>query len=129
MDWDGQERKKFPRAILPCKIIIDYLGKTITTQTENIGKGGIKLLLEEELDHSSIVGLILDIAKDKSIKCEGQIIWVRKIIDPSRKETALYSTGVMFTTISKEDRRYIKDFVERLLANKEKGKQDITPTQ
>lgn len=120
MNWEGQERKKFPRAAFPCKIVIGHAHKTVMTQTENIGKGGIKILLEEELEHSSIVALELDIVKGKPIKCEGQIVWVRKIPYSTRSEVTIYSIGIMFTTISEEDRKYLKHFVEHLLVHKGK---------
>ena len=121
MNWDGQERRKFPRAAFPCKIIVNHLNKIIVAQTENIGKGGVKILLEKELQHSSLVALELELVKGKPIKCEGTVIWVRKITHLLRKEITMYSIGIMFTNISHADREYIKNFVDRLLADKERN--------
>lgn len=122
MVWDGKERRRFPRAIYVCRVIVNSLGRKIESKTENIGKGGIKILLTEELVHSSIVGLELEIEKDNPIKCEGTIMWVREVKGRVLNGASIFNTGIMFTAISKENRERIKVLIDELLAKEENSK-------
>ena len=49
--WNGINRRKFPRANYKCLITIKkrLTAKTISTHTENIGAGGICVLIKEDL--------------------------------------------------------------------------------
>ena len=119
MNWDGQERREFPRAKFPCKIFVYYLNKTIFAQTENISRGGVRVFLDEELEDWSAVRLELMIKEDKSIKCEGQVRWVKKMTHPILKEIIRFSIGIMFTIISDQDSEYLQNLVEQLLGSQE----------
>jgi len=122
MSWDGQERRRFPRAAYACRVVIDSSGKKIEAMTENIGKGGIKIIIPEELAHSSVVGLELEIEKGNPIKCEGTIMWVREVRGRVLNGSSIFNTGIMFTTISQDDRNKVKVLIEEIL-NKEESSQ------
>ena len=115
MSSGEQERRKSPRAVFPCKIIVEFPNRVLTSHTENISKGGIKVLLEEQLEHLSLVGIEISLKKDAPIRCEGRVMWTRESVNPVEGQPTMFSTGIMFTSISNEDREYIKDLVEKIL--------------
>ena len=115
MDQNNQERRRSPRAVFPCILKIVSSGKEIKSHTENISRGGIKVFLEEEIEHGSLVGLEIMVNRATPIKCEGKVMWTRKVTDPIGEEVTMYSVGIMFQSLSDPDREYIKKLVERLI--------------
>lgn len=115
--WDGINRRKFPRANYKCLITIKRRlnAKTISTQTENIGAGGICVLVKEDLGLFQGVDLELFL-EDKStpIKCGGTVVWVVRKAGP-KKGAFIYDTGVEFIDIRPEDREKISEVVEVIL--------------
>ena len=65
MDWQGQERRRFPRANFPVKIKINSDGRKINTHTINISRGGIRAILDTKLDYYTVVDIELDLGKSK----------------------------------------------------------------
>ena len=59
--WQGVDKRRFPRINYPCKVVVlkDGGKKGFNTHTENIGVGGICVILDKELRRFSKVGLIL----------------------------------------------------------------------
>jgi c-di-GMP-binding flagellar brake protein YcgR len=115
--WDGINRRKFPRANYKCLISIKkrLTAKTISTQTENIGAGGICVIIKEDLGlfQGVDVELYLDDARPP-IKCGGTVVWVVKKAS-SKKGNYLYDTGIEFIDIRPEDREKISELVEKIL--------------
>ena len=126
MEQSSHGGGKSPRAVFRCKIIIGTFPnqRQLDCHTENINKGGIRVLLEEGLEHATIVGLEIYIVKDKPIKCEGKVMWVRRIVSHTPGEPTMYSTGIMFVSIAKDDREHIKDLVNRLLASQGESEEE-----
>jgi c-di-GMP-binding flagellar brake protein YcgR len=117
--WNGINRRKFPRANYKCLITIKkrLTSKTISTQTENIGAGGICVMIKDDLGLFQGVDLeiTLDDAKP-SIKCGGTVVWVVKKSEPKQKGAYIYDTGVEFIDIRPEDRDRINDVVENIMS-------------
>ena len=116
--WNGINRRKFPRANYKCVISIKkrLTSKTISTQTENIGAGGICVLLKEDL--GLFQGVDLEIFLDENVpavKCGGTVVWVVKKGEPKQKGSYLYDTGIEFIDIRPEDRDRISDVVDLIL--------------
>ncbi|MFA6143053.1 MAG: PilZ domain-containing protein [Candidatus Omnitrophota bacterium] len=116
--WNGINRRKFPRANYKCLISIKkrLTSKTISTQTENIGAGGICVMIKEDL--GLFQGVDLEIFLDEStppVKCGGTIVWVVKKTSPKEKGAPLYDTGIEFIDIRPEDRDRITDVVENIM--------------
>jgi c-di-GMP-binding flagellar brake protein YcgR len=117
MIWDGIERRRFVRANFPCKIIV-YAPKehAIPTHTENIGAGGVRVIIDEKIEIHSIVGLEIFLTKEP-IVCKGRVVWV---VEKKIKESfPLYDMGIEFWEIKEEDRLIIKNFVESVISKKE----------
>lgn len=119
-----KEKRKFPRAIFPCKIVVDSPRRQITSQTENIGKGGIRINLDQELAPSSIVGLRLFLRGEKPIRCEGKVKWVMRKENPMVGKCPLFYTGVEFTTISDSNKDSINKIVDTLLTENDNARKN-----
>ncbi len=112
MVWNGIEKRRFVRANFPCKIIISTPDKhTIVTHTENIGAGGVRVIIDEKLEVSSIVGLEISLDNEQ-ITSQSRIVWAIETENSSSQNKPLYDTGIEFYQIDEEDRKIINNFVE-----------------
>jgi Tfp pilus assembly protein PilZ len=118
MIWEGINQRKFPRVSYKCLIRVSKDGReeTIETYTENIGAGGICVILERDF------GLFEDVSLEvfledggNPIFCEGTIVWVVKRHPATQAEKVKYDTGVEFRDMADEDRVRISQLVESLL--------------
>lgn len=119
--WNGINRRKFPRANYKCNITIKkrLTAKTISTHTENLGAGGICVLIKEDL--GLFQGVDLEIMLEDSgtpVKCGGTVVWVVKKSEPKQKTISLYDTGIEFIDIRPEDRDRITAVVDMILKKK-----------
>jgi hypothetical protein len=126
MVWDGSEKRKFPRVVFPCRLAVGSPLRWLTSHTENISEGGIRVILEEKLRVLALVSLELFFEKDKSIKCRGRVVWVEEEVNPIDKESEPigYVTGIEITEISDNDREYIKKLV-RVVSMLKKKEEDL----
>ena len=111
--WNGIDRRKFPRVHYKCLICLTKRGsaKTISTHTENIGAGGICVILTEDLGLFQGVNLELELKNGIStnINCSGTVVWVVKKRDIKAKDNLKYDTGIEFVDIDEDGRdRIIK---------------------
>ncbi len=116
--WNGINRRKFPRANYGCLITIKkrLTSKTISTKTENIGAGGICVIIKEDLGLFQGVDLEINLEDNRTpVKCGGTVVWVVKKAEPKQKASFLYDTGVEFIDIRPEDRERITEIVEEIL--------------
>jgi len=120
MIWNGFEKRRFPRAKFPCKILI-FLPQehTLITHTENIGCGGVRVIIEGGLKLFSIVGLEIFITPDQPIKCKGKIVWQLKTANPLTNDILLFDVGLEFIDIKDSDKKKINTLVENLLKKEE----------
>jgi len=116
MDWNGVEKRRFVRANFPCKITILSINQhIIDTHTENIGAGGIRVIIEERLDIGSAVGLKVFLSGETPAICKGKVVWVVEKESSYRKGFFLYDTGIEFFDMKKQDIQLINSFVEGIV--------------
>lgn len=119
--WNGINRRRFPRASYKCIITIKSLGeipKIITTHTENIGLGGICVVLRDGLDLFKKVELEVLLEDSGSpLRCSGSVVWVVKKTDPIDKTKIAYDTGIEFADLKQADKTRIGDIVEKILSS------------
>jgi Tfp pilus assembly protein PilZ len=121
MYWEGINQRKFPRAQYRCKITV--VGKVHSlcedTYTENIGAGGICLILEKpfELFEDVALELFIEDNNKTSINCTGTVVWVVKKHPQKNDQKTRFDTGVEFLNISREDKKRILNLVEKLLSS------------
>lgn len=116
--WNGINRRKFPRASYKCMISIKKRlnSKSIATETENIGAGGICVIIKEDLGLFQGVDLELFLEDNNPpIKCGGTVVWVVKKAEPKQKGVIFYDTGIEFIDVRPEDRDKIIEVVEDIL--------------
>lgn len=123
--WDGLDRRKFPRVNYPCLVIIRHEQNgeddVILTHTENVGIGGVCVILKKNIDMFTAVEIELDLLDlGNHIRCRGKIVWnVRRKID-DKKKPLFYDVGVEFQDINKKDQERVDEVVKKLVkANRE----------
>jgi hypothetical protein len=123
--WNGINRRKFPRANYKCLITIKkrLTAKTISTHTENIGAGGICVIIKEDLGLFQGVDLELFVEEGRPpIRSGGTVVWVVKKSEPKQKGSYVYDTGIEFIDIRPEDRDKISEAVEGILKTQAKSR-------
>jgi len=116
MAWDGVEKRNFIRANFPCKIIIYTPSEhTLISHTENIGAGGVRVIIEESLDISSLVGLEVFLSGAQII-CKGRIVWVVEKSGSEKTEANIWDTGIEFYEIAERDRKIVESFVNAAIS-------------
>ena len=116
--WNGINRRKFPRANYKCLITIRkrLTSKTISTQTENIGAGGICVITKEDLGLFQGVDIELHIDDGRPpVTCGGTVVLVVRRSEPKQKGAYSYDTGIEFIDIRPEDRDRVSEVVENIL--------------
>jgi hypothetical protein len=113
--WQGVDNRRFPRAVYPCKIAVIKAGanEQFSTRTENIGKGGICVILRKGLEKFSPVTLTIYLEDgDPPLECDGRIVWTVK-----HKE--IFDTGIEFLNIQAKDLERIERIVRECLKIRE----------
>ena len=124
MMWDGFDKRKFPRINVRCDILMEFQGRpsSISTLTENLGSGGVCVVLDEPLERfeSCRVRLVLE-DHQAPIECPGRVVWViqTKALK-SRHKT--YDTGVEFVELDPGARLRVEKVVEQYLKQNPLGK-------
>lgn len=115
--WDGIDRRKFPRIHCRCLLYIKKADstKTISAHTENIGAGGICVVLNEDLGLFQSVNLEITLENGihSNIKCSGTVVWVVKKRLIKEKDALQYDTGIEFVGINKEAGNRISEIIEK----------------
>jgi Tfp pilus assembly protein PilZ len=112
--WNGINRREFPRAEYPCKITIKRRDSNdvLSSYTENIGVGGIGVILPNDFGIFAPVDIELDLLdKRPVVECAGTIMWIVE----KKGEADAFDTGIEFTNLKKEDVGRISDIVEKML--------------
>lgn len=111
MAYSGDKRR-FVRveeyAPIYCKVIKDK--QAYHKLSKDVSEGGIRLMGDRFIPVNSLlrVEIFLNKVDNRLIDTTGRIVWVKK---SGRSE--LYEFGVVFDSLSDEDRKYLKEFVIR----------------
>jgi len=114
--WQGIDKRRFPRVNYPCRIIVTQKDRkaSFKTQTENIGVGGVCVVLEKGFDRFTEVYLEIFIEGSHiPLKCRGRIVWVIKRASSEKRKPNQFDTGIEFIDLKDEDRLRIEKIVER----------------
>ena len=117
-NWDGLNRRKNVRVRFPSLIILKSKGgekEILLTHTENIGIGGVCVILKKQIELGSHVEMEIDLLDmDNHIKCKGEVVWSIQRQDSEEQKPFFYDTGVEFSCISDEERQRILEIIKRL---------------
>lgn len=115
--WNGIDKRRFPRAQYPCIVNVraSGLAESIHTMTENIGIGGIRVIIKKGLGLFSWVELEIDLKDgNPNVICGGMIVWsIRK--NEFQKDPVHFDTGIEFLDLKDIDRVRIESVVENAL--------------
>lgn len=113
--YEGIEKRKFVRVRFPCKILVyNFPEHAISTHTENISAGGVRVIIGEKLEVGTFVNIEVHL-KENKIACKGKIAWVVDKKSPYRKGVFYHDTGIEFFEINDEDRNLINVTIEKML--------------
>lgn len=118
MAWEGINRRRFPRANYACVVRIRHKGEAeaFNTQTENIGCGGVCVILPKDVKIFSPVEVELDLNDKKpNINCDGTIVWVVRRSEINEKTPAVFDTGIEFSNLKDEDKERIEEIIQECL--------------
>lgn len=120
-NWDGLDRRKFPRVKFPCLMIFGakktnpHKEDTFLTHTENIGLGGICVVINKDPKMFSKVQLEIDLLDlDEHVICEGKVVWSVKRSGVVKKKPMFYDVGIEFDELKKSDSRRLEEVVNSL---------------
>lgn len=119
--WDGIDKRRFPRVRYSCSIYIRRKDstQTISTMTENVGGGGICVILNEDIGLFKGVDIEIRLADGKeAIKSKGTVVWVVKKQEIGHRDKIEYDTGIEFMDIKPTDRARVMKAVENILRQK-----------
>lgn len=117
--WQGIDQRRFPRAQYQCTVKVAQEGNLpdIAAVTENVGLGGVCLLLEKGLDIFSPVELELALSDGKPpLKIKGTIVWV--VRRRELKKGPCFDTGVEFAGLSEEEKARLEAEIAKALRKK-----------
>lgn len=118
MAWSGIDRRKFPRANYKCLVTVRKKDgvQTFTTQTENIGIGGICAILPERLEIFTGVDMVITLVDGiPPIKMNGSVVWTVKSCQPKKAKANCYDTGMEFIDLSREHSALVEKVVKDLV--------------
>ena len=115
--WDGLDRRKFPRVKYPCLVVIRHgedesQKEVILTHTENLGVGGVCVVLKQNVKMFCPVYIELDLLDlGNHIKCNGKVVWnVRRKAEDGSKPL-FYDIGIEFVDLDKRENSRLEDIV------------------
>ena len=120
MTWEGMNQRKFPRVSYKCLIRVARDGREeeIDTFTENIGAGGICVVLDRDLGLFSEVSLEMYLGDyAKAVTCRGTVVWIVKRRPTDKTEMERYDTGIEFQNMKEEDKERLAQLVQSILGS------------
>jgi hypothetical protein len=118
MAWEGINKRRFPRANYSCVVTVRQKGnaETFNTRTENIGCGGVCVMLPKEVAIFSPVEVEIDLVKgENKISCKGTIVWSIRRGEIGKDADFLFDTGIEFSNLKEEDWLLISRVIKECL--------------
>jgi Tfp pilus assembly protein PilZ len=119
MPWQGGvDKRMFPRVNYPCVVRIREKGsaQAFNTETENIGCGGVCVMLPKNIGMFSNVEMEIEVTDEKrKIHCDGTVVWIVRRGDIKKDKPESFDTGIEFTNLKEEDNSIIDKVVRECL--------------
>lgn len=118
--WDGLDRRRFPRVNYPCLVTLNSeksgAEEIILTHTENVGIGGMCIVIKKNLRMFSAVEVELDLLDlGEHIKCSGKVVWNIQRRGDEKRKPSFYDVGIEFQNLPDKQQARLKSTVERLV--------------
>ena len=116
--WDGLNRRKFPRLKYPCQVVVraEHDQKdALLAHTENVGTGGICVIIKKNLKMFAPVDIELDLLDfDEHVKCQGKVVWSVQRRSSEVQKPLFYDIGIEFVNLTEKDLRRIEAVTQHL---------------
>ncbi len=121
--WGGLNRRNFPRVKFPCLVTIQAGAKTvpnaILTHTENVGIGGICVVVKENIKTFYPLSIEIDLLDaSEHVKCKGKVVWNVSRGDKKSKKN-MYDIGIEFEDMNADDQKRIAQVVQHFMKTSE----------
>jgi len=106
------ERRKFPRINIACNVTVIFGERLLlfNAHADNLGNGGLRVILEERLHIGTLVELELFLAgNQKPLKCKGEVSWIKEKSSAGHK--SFFNTGIKFVELNDSVREEIKKLI------------------
>ncbi len=113
--WQGINQRKFPRANYQCVVKLKSKNSPskVSSKTENLGMGGLCVLLEHRLEIFSMVEVELSLEEKKSPTIfQGTVVWV--VQRRQLKKGSQFDTGIEFNEVSPEQKARLEAVLDQL---------------
>lgn len=118
--WDGVNRRRFIRVQYPFTVHIYLPGEQpISTYTEDISLGGIKVTMKQLIAKEALVDLELYL-RTEPIVCKGKVSWAKQRESQFLEDTIIHDLGIEFSKVKAGDKKSIKKHVEEIAKAKDK---------
>ena len=110
---DGFNKRKFPRLHLTCEVSILPAGKrkAFIASTEDVGMGGVSVMLPEPLVRFDRCKISLELKDgEPPIHCTGRSVWVIPSQD-QKSSKKNFDTGLEFLDMDEFSRKRLKAFI------------------
>jgi hypothetical protein len=115
--WQGIDRRRFPRADYPCKVVAlrQDSKEQFFTHTENIGVGGICVILDRCLPKFCLVTVLVYLQDGRPpLYSSGRIVWMVE-------RQGQFDTGVEFLDLAEAEKARLEGIVEECLKRQRKS--------
>lgn len=113
MPWAGMDQRRFPRIRHQCVVSLrqNPTRAMIATSTENVGMGGICVLMDQGLDIFAPVDVELSLGDGHPpIVCKGMVAWVVRRRELNRP--VMFDTGIEFVGLPPEAESRIQKAIQ-----------------
>ena len=129
MGWDGNNRRQFPRILYPCLVKLTSGGGSqhdaFLTHTENIGVGGICIIVKKELPLSAPVQVEVDLLDNiEHLFAKGKVAWAVRRTSGEALKPLFYDVGIEFEGLSDKDKARLDVTIARFI---QKGYKILKP--
>ena len=129
MGWDGSNRRQFPRIMYPCLVKLTAgdgaQHDAFLTHTENIGVGGISVIVKKEIPLSASVQVEVDLLDNiEHLSAKGRVIWVVRRRSGETVKPLFYDVGIEFEGLSDKDKIRLDTTIVRFI---QKGYKILKP--
>ena len=115
MGWAGLDQRAFPRISARCDISIhDRIGGAIKAKTQNLGVGGVCVILNRELEKLSRVHLRLMLGElAQPVECDGRVVWMVRSKELSSGKVT-FDIGIEFLNLLAKEQESIAAFIKKI---------------